>query len=216
MSSLSRPTDTPTERPTHLPTALVTAGTPLTPTALSQPLTPLSPMPASPTSVLPTVALPTPASRTSGVVAWPRVVIPKIELSASWEPVHWRAVATNDGIIGEWETLDEGVGYHVGSAAPGERGNVVMSAHGRPGGPFARLAELKAGDEIWLETSETNRHRYVVVEMATVQEVGASLAQQQEHARYLAPTQDARLTLITCWPPWAYTHRLIIVARLQG
>jgi sortase (surface protein transpeptidase) len=30
----------------------------------------------------------------------------------------------------------------------------------------------------------------------------------------MAPTQEARLTLITCWPDWAYTHRLIVSARL--
>jgi len=201
VSSPSLLTDAPTEMPTYLPTALMTVGTPVTPTALPRSATPLSATPASPTP---------------GAVAWPRVVIPRIGLSAGWQPVRWRVVETNDGIVGEWETVDEGVGYHVGSAAPGERGNVVMSAHSRPGGAFARLAELEAGDEIWLEASETNRHRYVVAETVTVQEVGASLAQQREHAQYLAPTQDARLTLITCWPAWAYTHRLIVIARLQS
>lgn len=208
-SSLSLPTCAPTETPTHLPTALATKTT-ASPTRHSQP-----PMPPSATRASSPTTSPT-KPQIADVVAWPRVVIPKIGLSAGWQPVRWRAVETNDGIIGEWETVDEGIGYHVGSAAPGERGNVVMSAHSRPGGAFARLTELEVGDEIWLERSETSRYRYVVVETLTVQEVGASLVQQREHARYLAPAQDARLTLITCWPAWAYTHRLIVIARLQS
>jgi sortase (surface protein transpeptidase) len=41
------------------------------------------------------------------------------------------------------------------------------------------------------------------------QEIGVRL----ENARWLQPSDDERLTLVTCWPQWSNTHRLIIVAR---
>lgn len=34
-----------------------------------------------------------------------------------------------------------------------------------------------------------------------------------ENARWILPSEDERITLITCWPYFSNTHRLIIVAR---
>ena len=34
-----------------------------------------------------------------------------------------------------------------------------------------------------------------------------------EHAKYLLPTPDDRLTLVTCWPNWDNSHRLLWFAR---
>ncbi len=33
------------------------------------------------------------------------------------------------------------------------------------------------------------------------------------NAKYIQPTEDERITLVTCWPYTNNTHRLIIVAR---
>jgi len=35
----------------------------------------------------------------------------------------------------------------------------------------------------------------------------------QANARYINPTADERLTLVTCWPATGNSHRLIIIAR---
>ncbi len=34
-----------------------------------------------------------------------------------------------------------------------------------------------------------------------------------KNAQWMQPTPDERLTLISCWPYWTNTHRVIIVAR---
>ena len=45
-------------------------------------------------------------------------------------------------------------------------------------------------------------------------EVGASEAQRLANARYIQPTGDARVTLVTCWPYWTNTHRVVVVGKL--
>jgi sortase (surface protein transpeptidase) len=39
-----------------------------------------------------------------------------------------------------------------------------------------------------------------------------SLTVRLDNARWILPTKDERLTLITCWPAKSNTHRVIIVA----
>jgi sortase A len=180
------------------------------------------PTPLSPTRPLNTAIRPTATRSSASPVSTvatpttPRLEIPKIGLSAGISEVTWRVVETNDGPVGVWDTAETGVGHHRDSAQPGERGNVVLSGHSRGQGSFAQLAELAPGDEIWLTAEDGRSYRYRVSEMITVAEVGASLEERRAHARYMSPTEDARLTLITCWPPWAYTHRLIVIARPEG
>jgi sortase (surface protein transpeptidase) len=40
---------------------------------------------------------------------------------------------------------------------------------------------------------------------------GAPMEILRDNLRLLSPTADQRLTLITCWPPWSNTHRVVIV-----
>jgi LPXTG-site transpeptidase (sortase) family protein len=165
------------------------------------------------------MAVPTATSvpTASGLAATPRLEIPKIGVSAGIVEVSWRAVETNDGVVAEWEVAPpDQVGRHADSAPLGEPGNTVLAAHGRDGAAFARLSELAAGDEVRLVLEEGRALRYRVSETVLLPELAASLDQRLDHARYLAPTDDARLTLVTCWPPWAYTHRLIVIAAPGG
>jgi sortase A len=45
-----------------------------------------------------------------------------------------------------------------------------------------------------------------------LKERDAGIAQRQENARWVLPSTDERLTLVTCWPPASNTYRLIVVA----
>ena len=147
----------------------------------------------------------------------PRIVIPKIGVNASTVSVSWSVQELNEGVVAQWETADPGlVGHHLGTALPGDVGNVVMSGHGTDQGVFSRLGELEPGDEITIELSDSESHVYRVEESVLLPEVGASHQQKLANARYMEPTDDARLTLITCWPAWAYTHRLVVVAGMQA
>jgi len=123
-----------------------------------------------------------------------RIVIDKIRVDA---PV----VAGDD-----WESLKKGVGHHTGSTNPGQRGNMVVSAHNDVFGEIFRdLDKLEPGDEVLVFTLERS-YRYVVKETRIVEptEIGV-----------MAPSQEPILTLITCYPYMVDTHRVVVVAELS-
>lgn len=106
----------------------------------------------------------------------------------------------------DWETLKKGVGHHLGSANPGERGNCVLSAHNDIYGEiFRRLPELSVGDEIRVHT-ETQVYRYVVEQTRIVEPTETSVLDQ---------TSTPVLTLISCYPYGVDTHRIVVIASLK-
>jgi len=106
-----------------------------------------------------------------------------------------------------WEELKMGVGHHIGSVNPGERGNVVVSGHNDIFGEvFRRLGELGPGDEIIVYAGETP-YRYLVREKRIV---------QPDEVSVMEPTTKATMTLITCYPYLIDTHRLVVIAELEG
>jgi len=85
-------------------------------------------------------------------------------------------------------TLNRAVGRIQGTALPGEMGNLGIAGH--RDGWFRALRKLTPGDEIVLRTLD-GRYRYQVEEIEIVEPSETSV---------LAPSQDARLTLVTCYP----------------
>ena len=71
---------------------------------------------------------------------------------------------------------------------------------------------LEPGDEITLSAAGQT-HRYRVGEVLILPEHGLPLERRLQNARYLQPTPDERLTLVTCWPYDNNTHRVVVVAR---
>ena len=56
-------------------------------------------------------------------------------------------------------------------------------------------------------------YRYQVQQKLIVKEKGESVEVRQQNAQWIAPTDDVRLTLVTCWPYTNNTHRVIVVAK---
>ncbi len=110
-------------------------------------------------------------------------------------------------VLGDgWEQLKKGVGWHIGSALPGQRGNVVLSGHNDIYGEvFRDLDQLRPGDVIYIHT-QTRVYTYVVV---------ASYIVQPTEVQWMAPTSDPVVTLISCYPYRVNTHRIIVRGRLQ-
>ena len=136
------------------------------------------------------VPLPTPGPQQAV-----RIQIPGVNVDAP--------VVQGDG----WEQLKKGVGQHLGPANPGDRGNVVLSAHNDIFGEIFRdLDRLKPGDEIVLYTNQ-RAYSYRVVNTRIV---------EPTEVEVLAPTQDATVTLISCYPYMVDTQRIVVVARLAG
>jgi LPXTG-site transpeptidase (sortase) family protein len=188
-------TVTPHLRPTHAPTRVPQTG--VEPTRLPTPqIAQASPTPAcvSPAKTLPT-----------------RIVAPAIGLDAPVVEIGW--ITNPEKQMTEWQTADDAVGFHRGSALPGWRGNTVLSGHHNiKGKVFQNLWKLKAGDVVEVYTSDAVYH-YLVEDAFIIPERDVADEQRQQNARWIAPTSDERLTLITCWPANDNTHRVIVIAR---
>jgi sortase A len=211
-------TSTPTATPTPLPTATEASPqspmpsptphpSPFLPTASATP-TPLPTFTPLPTST------PTPTPVRPPAHSPPtRIVIPKIEVDAEVIEVGWKLVNQKGEMVSVWETADNAAGFHKTSALPGNPGNTVLSGHHNiKGEVFRYLVDLEPGDEIILY-AEGRAYRYAVEDNFILQETGASPEQRQRNAQWIAPTEDERLTLVTCWPYWTNTHRVIVVAK---
>ena len=123
-----------------------------------------------------------------------RIQIPALNVDAP--------VVQGDG----WEQLKKGVGQHIGSANPGERGNVVLSAHNDIFGELFRyLDRLKPGDEVILYTNQ-RAYRYVVTRTRIVEPTEVSV---------MASTSRPVVTLISCYPYLVDTQRIVVTAELQ-
>jgi len=178
--------DTPTRTPTNSP-----------PTARPPEPTPL------PTPVPGAQRLPT------------RIVAPAIQLDATVVPMDWEMVDRNGTMVSEWVVPSKAAGWHVNSALPGHGGNVVLSGHHNiEGKVFRYVVDLEPGDEIILYAGAIPYY-YTVTEKYILKEAGMPLEVRRRNAQWIMPTEDERVTLVTCWPyEWpGNTHRVIVVAR---
>jgi sortase A len=53
---------------------------------------------------------------------------------------------------------------------------------------------------------------YRVDQILILKEAGQPVEVIKANSRYIEPTADERLTLVTCWPATGNSHRLIIIA----
>ena len=123
------------------------------------------------------------------------IKIPAIEVNAP--------IVQGDG----WEELKRGVGQHIGSANPGQPGNLVLTGHDDIYGEIFRdLDQLEPGDEITVFTA-SNSYVYVVTEKMIV---------APTYVQVMDPTSGATLTLITCYPYLIDSQRIVVRAELKG
>jgi sortase A len=107
----------------------------------------------------------------------------------------------------DWEQLKKGIGQYVASGQPGREGNVVLSGHNDIyGEPFRYLDRLKVGDEIIVST-ERQSYTYVVDEVRVVEPTDVWV---------MAPTEESRVTLISCYPYRVNTKRIVVFAKLAS
>jgi LPXTG-site transpeptidase (sortase) family protein len=143
-----------------------------------------------------------------------RLVIPKINVNSpviqtdsfNFQQKDWKAL--EETILTD---LENGVVHYPGTALPGQKGNVVITGHssyypwnkGRYKTIFAPLHDLEVGDElsIWYKQSEI---KYKITERKIVKPNAVEVMQ---------PTEDFRMTLVTCTPIGTTLKRLILVAQ---
>jgi len=140
-------------------------------------------------------------------------LIESIGLSAPVVPVGQHPLRVGKQVYSQWDVPDVfAAGWHQNSAPLGQPGNTVLNGHHNVNGEvFRYLIEVEPGDRVILE-SQGRRFEYIAVQTMTLLEEGQPLEVRQENARWILPTEDERVTLITCWPYHASTHRLVLIA----
>jgi sortase A len=123
-----------------------------------------------------------------------RIQIPAIGIDAP--------IVQGDG----WEQLKKGVGQHIGTPNPGQKGNIVLSAHNDVFGEiFRELDKLKEGDQIIVFNNQ-RAFTYVIRQTQIV---------EPTQVEVMAPTQKPVVTLISCYPYLVNNKRIVINAYLQ-
>lgn len=136
------------------------------------------------------LAIPTPSPEQAV-----RIEIPAIEVAAP--------VVQGDG----WEQLKQGVGQHIGTADPGQPGNMVLSAHNDVFGEiFRHLDKLQAGDTVTVFTN-IRSYTYVIEQEPQVVE--------PTYIEAIASTGNPTLTLVSCYPYLVNSQRIVVKAVLQ-
>jgi sortase A len=106
-----------------------------------------------------------------------------------------------------WEQLKKGVGQHVGTANPGENGNVVLSAHNDIFGEIFRyLDRLKPGDEVIIYTNQ-QPFSFLVTDTQVV---------DPTQVEVMDPTTQPTVTLISCYPYMVDDQRIVVTAHIQN
>ncbi len=169
--------------------------------------TQISSRPSSTPTVTP-VPTPTP------IPALPtRIVIPAIGVDAPIVPVSWYTVEVEGWTQAMWNLPDGyAAGWHETSATLGVPGNTVLNGHNATNGEvFRDLYKLDTDDEIVVYANEVP-YTYTVAKMLILPEGGQPLEVRIQNAQYILPTDDERLTLVTCHPYGSLRNRLIVIA----
>jgi len=124
-----------------------------------------------------------------------RIQVPAINIDAP--------IVQGDG----FEQLKKGVGQNIGSADPGQNGNMILSAHNDVYGEIFRyLDRLAPGDQVILYTQQ-RQYVYVVDRTAIVEPTAVEV---------MASTGNPTVTLISCYPYLVDKQRIVVFARLQN
>jgi LPXTG-site transpeptidase (sortase) family protein len=134
-------------------------------------------------------------------------------LDAPVVAVSWTTVEVNGQAQPTWGLPESrAAGWHNTSAALGVSGNTVLNGHNTTHGEvFRDLYKLQVGEEIILY-SGTVSFTYSVTERLILPEANQPLEVRIENARHIQPTEDERITLVTCHPYGSLLNRLIVIA----
>jgi sortase A len=142
-----------------------------------------------------------------------RIMIPGIELEAPVIEAPFGRTKLQGNLYEVWSAPNyKAAGWQTTSARLGEIGNTVLVGHHNTKGEvFRDLEKMETGDTIEV-VGETNTFKYVITNRMIVPERSATPEERLDNARWILPSNDERLTLITCWPYDSNSHRLILVA----
>lgn len=132
------------------------------------------------------------------------IKIPSLNIEA---PIIWQVPNIPKDVS---TALENGVIQIKGTGMPGERGNIYITGHssnyvwskGNYNNIFSLLGNLVAGDIVYVKFSN-KVYAYKVINQKVVLPTDLSI---------MAPTDDSRLSLVTCWPVGTSLKRLVVQA----
>ena len=161
-----------------------------------------------------------------------RIAIPDLKIDAPVVDMGWEVVQTKSGPVSQWVIPKNAAGHHINSANMGEAGNLVISGHNNIYGKvfmpisqawrndtsvkvdaYTEKSDALAGREVILYDAAGAARAYVITDFYRLKDTGVSNAQRVKNGRFIQPTDDERVTIVTCWPPTNNTHRLVVIAR---
>jgi len=225
------PTSTPQPTATQTmpaPTATATAEQSPTPQPTDAVPTPTASPSLAPT-IRPRPVVPTPTASPEVPV---RLVIPDLNIDAKVVEMGWEVVNTATGPQSDWVIPKNAAGHHINSATMDQPGNLVLSGHNNIDGKvfeaismawddatrarvdeFTDRSDILTGRRIQLYDALGKPVNYTVTDFLRLRDSGVSLGQRMQNARFMEPTDESQLTIVTCWPPWSNTHRLVVIAK---
>lgn len=109
-------------------------------------------------------------------------------------------------------TPREEVGYYALTPKIGTGGNSVMIGHVAPGRVFNKLLDAQIGQIIRITDEKQEQHYYQINEIVRFPfEVGSAEDHQIGFA-YVYDNSEERITLVTCYPEYTWTHRFVVRA----
>jgi len=178
-----------------------------------------NPLTPTPTPTLTPTPTPVPAGRVI------RVKIPNIGVDRAVVPLG--QYRNSRGVI-EYDTdslfatssRQDLVGQTQTSVNPGEGSNIVLVGHNYNRGWFAwegvfvNIHKLKKGDKITLKTENGGKYTYEVTKVIQVPWTSGSAAEWEKHLKYLGPSANEKVTLVTCGGLFgSWTARYYVIAK---
>ncbi len=206
------PLPTLTFTPTPSPT--------ITPTFTPHPtLTPLPTLTSTPTDT----PLPTPTPLPTHIPSAGRVVqilIPKLNIQRTVVYVGLKGNQWDTDSLFANQNRQDLVGQIMTSSNPRDGSNIVLMGHnyneGWYSGPgvFANIKSLQPGDEIEVQTESGEHFIYIVQKVKQIPWGNNTNAELEKHQKYLYPTENEQLTLVTCGGTvfFSWSHRVYVVA----
>jgi sortase A len=119
---------------------------------------------------------------------------------------YYKPIAQGTGTV---QVLNKGeIGHYPGTGMPGEVGNFAVAAHRTSyGKPFNRLAELRTGDHIFVETKD-GWYQYDFRNLEYVRPTAVGVIAPVPEVDGVTP-QDRIMTMTSCNPMFSAAERII-------
>lgn len=144
--------------------------------------------------------------------------VPAVDMEVTVSPMTWRVSEVNGKRTTIWVLPNEGVGWHPNSAKVGTAGNVIISGNQLLGdASFAPIAlgDIALDQEIEVTDSQGRIFIYRVVDVTEPLPISTSFEEEATlAAQYLSQGSTPTLTLISGWPDFSSTARIIVSAEL--